>query len=187
MSRLVNFAPFAQEDYREAVDPDLGPGIATKKRFHIDKRFPPWLRMIAPKSGSCLEEEAHNSFPRTKTSLTLPMFSKFRIRVQTIHVDNDRGEQHNIHGLDAGALKRREVIIPSLLPLSLHPFLPPFLPSSLPPCFFNARQGRFPRTRPWKPHGATAAPPPRLLHTVCRQAAAKRESSSCSQPPPHGA
>ena len=59
-----------QEGYHEGVDTELGPGIATQKRFHIDKRFPPWLRMIAPKSGSSLEEIAFNAFPRS-VSFTL--------------------------------------------------------------------------------------------------------------------
>eukprot|EP00282_Hemiselmis_andersenii_P006412 CAMPEP_0114110776 /NCGR_PEP_ID=MMETSP0043_2-20121206/1488_1 /TAXON_ID=464988 /ORGANISM="Hemiselmis andersenii, Strain CCMP644" /LENGTH=241 /DNA_ID=CAMNT_0001202739 /DNA_START=27 /DNA_END=749 /DNA_ORIENTATION=+ len=93
----------------ERNDPDLGPGVYTKKTFHIDKRFPPWLRMIAPKSGSSLEEEAQNSYPVTRTSMTLPLFSKFKINVRTVHCQ-DRGEQENVHNLDAQTLKKREVV-----------------------------------------------------------------------------
>jgi hypothetical protein len=28
---------------------DMGKGVWTKKIFHIDRRFPPWLRAVAPK------------------------------------------------------------------------------------------------------------------------------------------
>jgi hypothetical protein len=40
---------------------DMGKGVYTKKIFHIDRRFPPWLRAVAPKvslscPASCLSQ-----------------------------------------------------------------------------------------------------------------------------------
>ena len=77
---------------RPAQHPKLGAAQYTKKVFHIDKRFPSWLRMIAPKSGSHLIEESYNAFPRTITEITFPMFSSFRIIVESHHLP-DRGKR----------------------------------------------------------------------------------------------
>lgn len=89
--------------------PKLGKGWFTKKHYHIDRRFPAWLRMVAPKSGTMLIEESYNCFPNTLTTLTLPLFSKFKITVQSTH-KNDNGKSENVHGLSPEALKKREVI-----------------------------------------------------------------------------
>jgi hypothetical protein len=77
--------------------PKLGVSQYTKKIFHIDKRFPGWLRMIVPKAGSYLLEESWNAYPRTITDVTCPRFNSFRISVETEHLP-DRGES-NPHGL----------------------------------------------------------------------------------------
>jgi hypothetical protein len=34
---------------KQTVFEDMGKGVYTKKIFHIDRRFPPWLRAVAPK------------------------------------------------------------------------------------------------------------------------------------------
>lgn len=77
---------------RPAEHNALGPCQYTKKVFHIDKRFPSWLRMIAPKSGSYLLEESWNAYPSTITEVTFPMFNSFRILVESHHLP-DRGER----------------------------------------------------------------------------------------------
>lgn len=91
-----------------ADHPKLGAVQYTKKIFHIDKRFPSWLRMVAPKSGSYLIEESWNAFPRTITEITFPIFSSFRILVESEHLP-DRGDS-NPHGLDAKARKKCEIV-----------------------------------------------------------------------------
>lgn len=48
---------------------------------------------------------------RTRTTLTLPMFGKFRITVKTVHVPDDGGHSYNVHGLDQAALKKREIVM----------------------------------------------------------------------------
>lgn len=77
-----------QVENQEMDIPGMGLGIYAKKVFHIDRRFPSWLRMIAPKSGSALHEESKNCFPKTQTHLTLQMFNKFNIHVRTIHAED---------------------------------------------------------------------------------------------------
>ena len=93
---------------RPEEHPRLGRAQYTKKIFHIDKRFPSWLRMVAPKSGSYLLEESWNAYPRTITEVTFPMFSSFRITVESEHLP-DRGTG-NPHGLDKKARKACEVV-----------------------------------------------------------------------------
>eukprot|EP00281_Chroomonas_sp_CCMP1168_P012691 CAMPEP_0206281522 /NCGR_PEP_ID=MMETSP0047_2-20121206/39172_1 /ASSEMBLY_ACC=CAM_ASM_000192 /TAXON_ID=195065 /ORGANISM="Chroomonas mesostigmatica_cf, Strain CCMP1168" /LENGTH=231 /DNA_ID=CAMNT_0053711687 /DNA_START=1 /DNA_END=693 /DNA_ORIENTATION=+ len=88
---------------------DMGKGIFSKKAFHIDRRFPPWLRTIAPKSGCTLFEESKNCFPVTSTSVTLPLFAKFKMRIDSVHYA-DRGETPNIHKLPEDVLKKRKVV-----------------------------------------------------------------------------
>jgi len=93
---------------RPVDHPEWGPGQYTRKRFHIEKRVPSWLRYLLPKSGSAICEESYNCFPYTHTTVTFPLFAKFKITIQTWHVD-DRGQQENIHKLDGKMLKKREV------------------------------------------------------------------------------
>ncbi len=85
---------------RPAEHHTLGPCQYTKKVFHIDKRFPSWLRMIAPKSGSYLLEESWNAYPSTITEVTFPMFTSFRILVESHHLP-DRGERFVQHCLSS--------------------------------------------------------------------------------------
>ena len=91
------------------VHPTMGAGQYTSKRYRIDRRFPGWLRAIAPKSGSILEETSTNCFPITSTVVKLPLFNKFNIRIDTIHV-NDNGSTPNIHNLPEKNLAQRKIV-----------------------------------------------------------------------------
>jgi hypothetical protein len=53
-----------------------GEATFTRKHYYIDRRFPGWLRAVAPKSGTTLVEEAYNCYPKTVTTITLPLFNK---------------------------------------------------------------------------------------------------------------
>ena len=89
--------------------PAMGEGVYTRKHYHIDRRFPPWLKAIAPKSGCTLVEHAYNSYPWTRTEVRLPLFAKFLMIIESKHA-NDRGDTHNIHNLTPQQLKKREVV-----------------------------------------------------------------------------
>ena len=78
--------------------------------MHLANRVPRWMKPILPKSALKLEEEAWNAYPYCKTQYVCPFFGgKFSMSVLTMHVDNDRGEQENVHKLDDDVLKKREV------------------------------------------------------------------------------
>jgi hypothetical protein len=94
---------------KPVVHPTMGPGQHTQKRYRIDRRFPAWLRTIAPKSGSTLEETSTNCFPITSTVVKLPLFQKFTIRIDTIHAE-DNGTTPNIHNLSEKILSQRKVV-----------------------------------------------------------------------------
>ena len=122
---------------RPAEHHTLGPCQYTKKVFHIDKRFPSWLRMIAPKSGSYLLEESWNAYPSTITEVTFPMFTSFRILVESHHLP-DRGERFVQHCLSSSSLSFSlsfPPLGPSLPRLSFSLALPPIHPPTwrLPP------------------------------------------------------
>ena len=89
--------------------PQLGTAQYTKKLFHIDKRFPAWLRMAAPKSGSHLIEESWNAFPRVITEVTFPMFAGFRITIHSHHLP-DRGSS-DPHMLEKASCKQCETVL----------------------------------------------------------------------------
>ena len=80
-------------------------GQYTKKVYYIRDQVPSILRGLAPHGAMELLEESWNAFPYTKTVATNPgyMKEKFYIQVDTIHVSSDRGDSHNVHGLDDDA------------------------------------------------------------------------------------
>ena len=94
---------------KSVVHPTMGSGQYTEKLYHIDRRFPPWLRVVAPKSGTVLEETSTNCFPITTTTVKLPLFSRFSIRIDTVHADDD-GSSPNIHNLSPTELAQRQVV-----------------------------------------------------------------------------
>ena len=94
---------------KPATHATMGKGIYTMKHYHIDRRFPGWLRAIAPKSGCTLVETAYNCYPWTRTEVRLPLFNKFLMVIESKHA-NDRGDTENIHNLTPEQLSKREVV-----------------------------------------------------------------------------
>jgi len=87
-------------------------GQYTHKIMHLGSRLPGWVAAIAPKNALKLEEKAWNAFPWCRTELSNPMLGeKFTYRIESMHFDNDIGTQDNVFGLDAAALKNRQVEI----------------------------------------------------------------------------
>jgi hypothetical protein len=68
--------------------------------------------MLAPKGALEIHEEAWNCFPYCKTVITNPDYMKdgFHITIITIHVDNDKGLQENVHNLPPDKLAKRDVV-----------------------------------------------------------------------------
>jgi hypothetical protein len=85
-------------------------GKYTLKIYHLGGHVPAWLRTIIPESALKLEERAWDVYPNTKTVLTSPFLGeKFTFSIESKHAA-DRGEQENIHNLNAKQLKKRKVV-----------------------------------------------------------------------------
>jgi len=86
-------------------------GQYTYKIYHLASKVPGWIKMIAPAGSLEIHEEAWNAYPYCKTVLSNPGYMKgnFYITVETYHL-GDRGDQENVHELDAKQLKERSVV-----------------------------------------------------------------------------
>ncbi|KAL2651867.1 hypothetical protein R1flu_019995 [Riccia fluitans] len=98
---LVN-EPFENEEF--------GKGQYTSKIYHLQSKAPTWLTAIAPTNSLIIEEEAWNAYPKCKTVLKCPYFTRFRLTIETIHVA-DNGQSHNVHNLPNELLNNRKVEI----------------------------------------------------------------------------
>lgn len=93
--------PFTKEDMS---------GQYTHKIFHLGSRIPGWLSVLAPASALKVEEKAWNAFPYCKTEYTNQLLGeRFTYTVESRHFDDDKGQQENVHNLDAKVLKQRVV------------------------------------------------------------------------------
>jgi len=86
-------------------------GQYTYKIYHLASKVPGWIKMVAPTGSLEIHEEAWNAYPYCKTVLSNPGYMKdnFYIVIETYHI-GDRGEQENVHELDAKKLKERSVV-----------------------------------------------------------------------------
>uniref|UniRef100_A0A915JUS0 Phosphatidylinositol transfer protein n=1 Tax=Romanomermis culicivorax TaxID=13658 RepID=A0A915JUS0_ROMCU len=71
-----------------------------------------WLQKLFPPEAFILDEKAWNAFPYCKTVVSNPdyMKDKFFVRIESLHVNNDRGTTENIFNLPPETLKLREVV-----------------------------------------------------------------------------
>lgn len=95
-------------------------GQYTEKIYHISKKVPRFLRMVAPKGSLEATEKAWNAYPYCKTVLSNPGYMKdnFELSITSMHVDNDHGQQENVHGLTREELAKRVVVY---IDISKHP------------------------------------------------------------------
>lgn len=93
---------------RPFEDDKLGRGHYTSKVYRLQSKVPAWLTTFAPADALILQEEAWNAFPRCKTVLKCPYFTKFSLTIETIHkADNVKSE--NVHGLSEEQLATQQV------------------------------------------------------------------------------
>eukprot|EP01083_Nonionella_stella_P297598 1010490_1 len=88
-----------------------GSGQYTLKHIFVGKSLPGYLTSIVPGLKELtLVEESWNRYPHCLTKYSCDAFGdRFDISVESMHVDNDRGEQENACNLDEKKLKLREV------------------------------------------------------------------------------
>ncbi|KAF9577563.1 hypothetical protein BGW38_007144 [Lunasporangiospora selenospora] len=86
-------------------------GQFTHKIYHLESKVPSWIKALLPAGATKCQEKAWNAFPWCKTVITNDyMADYFSVTVESIHVDNDRGQIENAHNLSPEKLKLREVV-----------------------------------------------------------------------------
>ncbi|XP_048137474.1 phosphatidylinositol transfer protein 1-like [Rhodamnia argentea] len=93
---------------RRFEDGEFGKGHYTSKVYRLQSKVPAWLTTFAPADALILQEEAWNAFPRCKTVLKCPYFTKFSLTIETIH-KADNGKSENVHGLSEEQLATQQV------------------------------------------------------------------------------
>ncbi|TYJ18306.1 hypothetical protein E1A91_A09G114700v1 [Gossypium mustelinum] len=91
-------------------DDVFGKGQYTSKVYRLQSKAPAWLTTIAPKDALVMQEEAWNAYPRCKTVIKCPYFTKFSLTIETVH-RADNGTSENVHGLNEEQLAARQVEI----------------------------------------------------------------------------
>jgi len=95
----------------EPYDNEKGKGQYTHKRYHLSKKVPAYVRMLAPNGALVLNEEAWNGYPYCKTILTNEyMKDNFKIVLESMHLP-DTGNTENALNCPADVLKKRSVEI----------------------------------------------------------------------------
>ncbi|KAM6578794.1 hypothetical protein CsatB_030631 [Cannabis sativa] len=89
-------------------DDVFGKGQYTSKVYHLQSKVPTWLTTFAPADALIMKEEAWNAYPRCKTVIQCPYFTKFRLTIETVH-KADNGLSENVHGLSKEQLAARQV------------------------------------------------------------------------------
>ncbi|XP_024034697.1 phosphatidylinositol transfer protein 1 isoform X3 [Citrus clementina] len=74
----------------------------------IVSKAPAWLKTFAPADALVMHEEAWNSYPRCKTVIKCPYFTKFSLTIETVH-KADNGRSDNVHNLSEEQLAARQV------------------------------------------------------------------------------
>eukprot|EP01135_Chromosphaera_perkinsii_P006050 Nk52_evm4s386 gene=Nk52_evmTU4s386 len=133
------------EPYKGGPGP-TGSGQYTKKVIHFGNKVPAWIRAILPKTAMCVEEEAWNAYPYTKTVYRIPFVEKFSITLETLY-KQDLGTTANAFNLKGSALKERAVeyldFVNDPLPKDKHE-----VPEE-DPLVFVSKRGRGPLSKDW--------------------------------------
>ncbi|KAF8397636.1 hypothetical protein HHK36_016556 [Tetracentron sinense] len=95
---------------RPFEDDVFGKGRYTSKVYHLQSKAPAWLTTLAPASALLMQEEAWNAYPKCKTVIKCPYFTRFDLTIETVH-KADNGHSENVHGLSKDLLAARQVEI----------------------------------------------------------------------------
>ncbi|KAI3461466.1 hypothetical protein Pfo_018129 [Paulownia fortunei] len=93
---------------RPFEDDDFGKGQYTLKIYRLQSKAPTWLARFAPTDALVMQEEAWNAYPRCKSVIKCPYFTRFILTIETIH-KADCGQSENVHGLTKEQLAIRQV------------------------------------------------------------------------------
>ncbi|KAL6577276.1 hypothetical protein OROMI_011552 [Orobanche minor] len=93
---------------RSFEDDVYGKGQYTLKIYRLQSKAPTWLAKLAPTGALVMQEEAWNAYPRCKSVIKCPYFTRFILTIETIH-KADRGLSENVHGLTKEQIAVRQV------------------------------------------------------------------------------
>jgi len=94
----------------EPFENEHGKGDYTERIYYLGSRVPGWVSAVLPSSALKLYECSWNAFPYCKTVVTHHMTgNRLTFTIESRHIDNDKGEQENIHGLHKKEWKATEV------------------------------------------------------------------------------
>ncbi|XP_019234794.1 PREDICTED: phosphatidylinositol transfer protein 1-like isoform X1 [Nicotiana attenuata] len=79
-------------------------------KMQQQSKAPTWLTKFASPNALVVREEAWNAYPKCRSVIKCPGFSKFIMTVDTIH-KADNGYSENVHGLSKQQLAARQVEI----------------------------------------------------------------------------
>ncbi|GAB4859243.1 hypothetical protein Ancab_010703 [Ancistrocladus abbreviatus] len=97
-------------DSRPFEDDVFGKGYYTSKIYRFQSKIPTWITAFATSDALILHEEAWNAYPRCKSVIKCPCFSKLVLTIETVHLA-DNGQSENAHGLSKEQLASRQVEI----------------------------------------------------------------------------
>ncbi|XP_068221534.1 phosphatidylinositol transfer protein alpha isoform-like [Palaemon carinicauda] len=85
-------------------------GQYTYKVYHLKKKVPTFVRLLAPEGALEFHEESWNAYPYSKTVYYNPfMKESFTLAIESLHT-TDRGTQENVHKLPLDKWKSVEVV-----------------------------------------------------------------------------
>ncbi|CAI5506989.1 unnamed protein product, partial [Closterium sp. Naga37s-1] len=97
---LLSSTPYYHEQH--------GEGLFTHSLFRLGNRLPDWVNRLVPPSALVVDEKSWINYPHFRTIITIPFFSKLRMEIETIHLQDD-GSHPNALGLSAAELALRRV------------------------------------------------------------------------------
>lgn len=85
-------------------------GQYTYKIYHLKKKVPLFIRMLAPEEALQVHEKSWNAYPYSRTVYSNPfMKSNFHLVIESLHVA-DGGDTENIHRLPAEQWRATEAV-----------------------------------------------------------------------------
>lgn len=98
---------YEDEDMEDAR---MEEGVYRKKHFHFGNHVPAIISKLFPEGALNCTEEAWDCFPFRKSIFTSDYLGeKFRLEVQTMVCDDDRGDNPNALSLSEKLLAKREI------------------------------------------------------------------------------
>ncbi|CAL4922143.1 unnamed protein product [Urochloa decumbens] len=91
-------------------DEKLGKGQFTSKHYHLQSKIPSWMKGFASSSALTVHEDSWCAFPKSRTVIKCPLFSKCSLTIDTVNRP-DNGCSENVHNLNSEQLAAREVEI----------------------------------------------------------------------------